>query len=108
MKMMNPFVCPNRTAGSEDEDDKPLVQPASREERVKRESAAERRVPAQLRRRKGPPVWRDPSATLEQNVSGNSRERSQEVSILGRNSHGEALRSIINKLSDERNLRTFT
>ena len=100
-----PLVCPDRTAVSEDEDDKHLVQPASREELVKRESAAERRVPAQLRRRKGPPVWRDPSATLEQDVSGNSRERLQEVSILGRNPHGEALRSIINKLSDERNLR---
>ena len=59
----------------EDEDDKPLVQLASREEPVKRESAAERRVPTPLRNRKEPPVWRDPSATLEQDVSGNSRER---------------------------------
>ena len=31
--------------------------------------------------------------------------RSEEGSISGRNSDGEALRSIINKLSDERNLR---
>ena len=100
-----PLVRPDRIAVSEDEDDKPLVQPASREEPVKRESAAERRVPAQLRRRTGPPVWRDPSATLEQDVSGNSRERSEEVSILGRNSDGEALQNIVNKLSDVRNLK---
>ena len=54
---------------------------------------------------KGPPVWQDPTATLEQDVPGNSRERSEEVSILVRNPDGEALRNIINKLSDERNLR---
>ena len=36
---------------------------------------------------------------------GNSRERSEEVSILAKNPDGEALRSIINKLSVERNLR---
>ena len=51
-----PLVCPDLAAVSEDEDDKPLVQPALREEPLNRESAAERRVPAQLRRRKGPPV----------------------------------------------------
>ena len=100
-----PNVRPDRTAVSEDEDDKRLVQFASREELVRCESSAERIVSAQLRRRKGPPVWRDPSATLEQDVSGNSRERSEEVSIWGRNPDGEAFRSIINKLSDERNLR---
>ena len=61
----------------------------------------------QIRRRKGPPVWRDASTTLEQVVSGNSRERSQEVSIFGRNSDGGALRSITNNLFDERNLRDF-
>ena len=88
----------------EDEDDKPLVQLASREEPVERESAAERRVPAQLRRRKGPPVWRDPSATLEQDVSGTSRERSEEVSTLGNNSDSEALQQISNQLSDLCNL----
>ena len=58
----------DRPGVSEDEDDDPLVQLASREEPVRRESAAERRVLAQLRRRKGPPVWRDPSATLEQEL----------------------------------------
>ena len=73
--------------------------------REKRESAVERRTLAQVRRRKGPPVWRDPSATLDQDVSGNSRERSEEVSILGKNPDGEALRKVINKLLDERNLR---
>ena len=62
------LVCADRTAVSEYEDDKSLVQPASREKLVKRESAAEKRVFAQLRRRKGPPIWRDQSATLEQDV----------------------------------------
>ena len=38
-------------------------------------------------------------------MSGNSRERSEEVSMLGRNPDGEALRNITKKLSDERNLR---
>ena len=84
-----------------------LVQPSSRTESIKekRDSAAERSSPTRLRRRKGPPVWRDPSATLAQHVSGNSRKRSKEVSILGRNPEGEALRNIINKLTDERNLK---
>ena len=71
----------------------------------KRESATEGSIPTPLRRRKGPPVCRYPSATLEQDVSRNSREQSEEVSIMGRNPDGEALRNIINKLSDERNLR---
>ena len=77
-----------------------LVQPPSRKEPVKekRESAAERRTPAQLLNRKGPPVWRDPLATVEQDVSGNSRERSEELSILGNNPVGEALRTVINRL----------
>ena len=70
----------------------------------KRESSAERRTPAQFPKRKGPPVWRDPTATLEQDVSGNSRESSKEVSILAQNPDGEALRNVINKLLDERNL----
>ena len=43
-----PLVRSDRAADSEDEDDKPLVQPSSRKEPVKekRESAAERRTPA--------------------------------------------------------------
>ena len=102
-----PIVCPDRVTASEDEDDERLVRPSSRQEPVKekRESAPERGVPTPLRRKKGPPVWRDPSAPLEQDVSGNLCERSEEVSILGRNPDGEALRNIINNLSDERNLR---
>ena len=100
-----PLVRSDRTTVSEDEDDKPWVQQASKSETVKRESASVRRVPTLLRRRKGPPVWRDPSATLEQDVSGTSRERSEEVSILGKNSDGEALQNIVNKLSDVRNLK---
>ena len=72
---------------------------------MKRESAAERIVLEQLRRKKGPPVWRDPSATLEQDVSGNSRERSEEVSSLVRSPDGEALQIVINELSHVRNLR---
>ena len=53
------LVRPDCTVVAEEEDDKPLVPPASREKLVKekRESTAERRVPAQLRRRKGPPAW---------------------------------------------------
>ena len=38
-------------------------------------------------------------------MSGNLRERSEDVSILGRKAGGEALRNIISKLSDERNSR---
>ena len=97
-----PLVRSNCDADSEDEDDKPLVQSTSIKEPVgeRRESAAIRRVPTPLRRRKGPPVWRDPSATLEQDVSGNLRERSEEG-----NPDGKALRSITNKLSDVRNLK---
>ena len=49
-----PLVSPDHIAVSEVEDDQPLVQLASRKEPVeeKRDSAAERRTPAQLRRRK--------------------------------------------------------
>ena len=63
-----PLVHPDRSIVSEDEDDEPLVRPSSRTELIKekRESAAERGIPTPLRSRKGPPVWRDPSATLEQ------------------------------------------
>ena len=71
----------------------------------RRETVAERIVPAWLRRRKGPPDRRDPYARLEQDVSGNSREQAREVSIFIRNPDGEALRNITNKLSDERNLK---
>ena len=56
-----PLFRSDRTTVSADEDDKPLVQPASRSETVKRKAAAIRGVPTPLRRRKGPPIWRDPS-----------------------------------------------
>ena len=98
---------PDHTAVSDDEDDQSLVQPASRKELVKEkcDPAADRRNPAPVRTRKGPPVWQDPTVTLEQEVSGNSRERSDDVSVLVRKPEGEALRNIINEVSDERNLR---
>ena len=86
-----PLVRPDRTAVSEDEDDKPLVQLASREEPLKRESSAERSVPTPL--------------PVEQDVSGTSRERSEDVSSVGKNSDGEALQKNFNKLSDVRNLK---
>ena len=92
-----PLVRPDRTAVSEDEDDKPLVQLASREEPLKRESSAERRVPAQLRRRKGPPAW-------EIHLP-HWNKMCQETRSVGRNPDREALQNIINKLSDVRNLK---
>ena len=99
-----PLVRPDRTAVSEeeDEDDKPLVQPTSA---LKRESSAVHRVPTPLRKRKGPPVGRDPCATPEQDVSGTSRERPEDISSLGKNSNGEALQKITNKFLDFRNLK---
>ena len=99
-----PLVRSDHTSVSEeeDEDDKPLVQPTSV---LKRESSAKRSVPTPLRRRKGPPIWQYPSATLEQDVSGTSRERAEDISGLGKNSVGEALQRIINKLLNVRNLK---
>ena len=101
-----------------DEDDKPFVRPAPRKEppKEKRDSDTDdedllplvppRPTPAApVRKRKGPPVWQDPAATLEHEVSKDSRERAEETSILGRKAEGEALRIIIKKLSEERNLR---
>ena len=60
---------------------------------------------AQRQKRKGPPIWQDPTAALKQQVSRDSREREEETSILGKKSESEALRNIINKLSDERNVK---
>ena len=67
-----PLVRPDRTAVSDDEDDQSLVQPASRKELVKEkcDPAADHKNPAPVRRRKGPPMWQDPTVTLEQEVSG--------------------------------------
>ena len=105
----------------EDEDNKPVVRPTTRKEPLEegRDQAIDdedlaplvpwrpSRPPEteQRQMRKGPPVWQDPTALLEQQVSRDSREREEETSILGRKSEGEALRKIINKLSDERNLK---
>ena len=38
-------------------------------------------------------------------MSGDSRERTEDASIWGKKAESKALRSDINKLSDERNLR---
>ena len=80
-----------------------ILHPVKKE--PKHESFAIRRVPTPLRRRKEPPVWRDPSATLEQDVSGTSAWPDQKTSRVLENSDGEALQKIINKLSDVRNLK---
>ena len=60
---------------------------------------------AQRQKKKGPPIWQDSTAILEQEVSRDSKERAEETSILSKKAEGEALRNIINKLSDERNLK---
>ena len=60
---------------------------------------------AQRQKRKGPPVWKDPTAILEQQVSRTRANEKKDASILGKKSEGEALRNIVNKLSDERNLK---
>ena len=54
-----------------------------------------------------PPVWQVPAAALEHEVPKDSRERAEDASVLGRQAEGQALRNIINKLSDERNSRDF-
>ena len=103
-----PLVRSDHTAATDDEDDQPIVQPSSKKKKKlvkeKCDPAADHRIPAPVRR-EGPPIWQDPSATLEQDVSQNLRERPEEVSILDRKADGEALRNIVNKLSDERNSR---
>ena len=101
----------------EDEDDKPLVRPASRNE------PAEERRDLATDDEDFPPLVppRQPSAApvikkkissmegsncfLEQEVSRDSCERAEDASILGRKSECEALRNIISKSSEERNLR---
>ena len=55
----------------EDKDDKPLVTLGSPKTTFKW-------------KRKGPPIWQDPTAFLEQKVSRDSRERAEDTSILGR------------------------
>ena len=78
----------------EDEDDKPLVLPASRKEPAKEKRGFDTddedlsplvppRPPpaAPVRKRKAPPVWQDPTATLGHEVS---KDSSEQTSILGR------------------------
>ena len=88
----------------EDEDDTPLVGPTTRKEPLEggRDEAIDdedlaplvlprpSRPPetAQRQKRKGPPVWQDPTATLEQQVSRDSREREEETSIFGQKGRG--------------------
>ena len=80
----------------EDEDDKPLVRPTTRKEPLEegRDQAIDDEDPAPLvplrpsrppqaaqrQKKKGPPVWQDPTAILEQEVSRDSRERADETS----------------------------
>ena len=104
----------------EDEDDKPLVRPTRRKEPLEegRDQAIDDEDLAPLipprpsrppetaqRQKRGPPTWQDPTAILEQQVSRDSREREEKTSILVKKSEGEALRNIINKLSDKRNVK---
>ena len=108
----------DHAVASEDEHDQPLVRPATRKEPLEegRDQATDdgdlaplvppRPSPvAPLRRRKGQPFFEYQTATQEQEVTSNSRERSGDVLILSKKSEREALRNIINKLFDERNLK---
>ena len=83
------------TNEDDNKDDKPLVRPASRkelaEEKRDRDTDAEDLFPlvpprpppaAPVRKRKGPPVWQDPAATLEHEVPKDSRERAEDTSIV--------------------------
>ena len=99
-----------------DEDDQPLVRPTSRKEPLEegRDQAIDDEdltplVPPRPWRpateEKGPPARQDPTAFVEQQVSRDPRERADETSILGTKAESEALRNIINKLSEKRNLR---
>ena len=85
-----------------DEDDKPLVRPASRKEPAKEKRDLDtddedllpmvppRSQPAApVLKKKGPPVWQDSTATLEHEVQKNSRKRAEDTSIFGRKAEGE-------------------
>ena len=83
-----PIVHSDRSTVSEEEDEvnKPLVQPSSGRKQLKRESSATRRVPTPL-------------------CQKTSRGRSEDVSSMGKHSDGEALKKIINTLSDVSSLK---
>ena len=81
----------------EDEDDKPLVRPASRKEPAKEKRDLDTddedllplvppRPPpaAPVRKRKGPPAWQDPAGTLEHEVPEDLGERAEDTPIWGR------------------------
>ena len=74
--MMNLFFFHIAPVVSEKQDDHPLVQPVSRKEPAKERVNLLHNAEFlhSYEEEKGPPVWRDPSAALEQDVSGNSRE----------------------------------
>ena len=84
----------------EDEDDKPHVRPASRKElaEARRDPATDDedllplvhpRLPSTARKRKEPPLWQDPTASLEQKEGARAREQ-RIPRFLGRKSRGEA------------------
>ena len=65
----------------------------------------DRRQLHQCEKSKDPQVWQDPAATLQPK---DSRERAEDASlVLGRMSEGGALRNIISKLSEERNMKNL-
>ena len=88
----------------ENEDDKPLARPTTRKESIEERALAiddedlapqiPSRPPeiAQRQKRKGPPIWQDPTAILKQRVSRDSRERQEEeTSIWGKKSQSEGV-----------------
>ena len=102
-----PVVQSDRTNVSEeeDEDNESLVQFASKEKALKRESSAIRRVLVQSRRRKDfqsgeirLPHWN--KVCQETRASDQKKSR-----VWAKNSDGEALQKITNKLSDICNLK---
>ena len=51
------------------------------------------------------PVWQDPAATLNMRYPRTRASEQEMPQFFGRKAEGEALRNIISKLSEERNLR---
>ena len=92
-----PLVQPYYAVVSDDEDNQPLVQPASRQKPTEKQrhtavddGGLAPLVPPRpspvgpLRKRKGPPTKQVPTATLEQEVTKNSCERTDDVSTLSK------------------------
>ena len=104
-----PIVQSDRTNVSEEkyEDNESLVQLASEEKALKRESSSIRRVLARSRRRKDfqsgeirVPHWN--KVCQETRASDQKKSR-----VWAKNSYGEALQKITNKMSDVCNLKDF-